>query len=161
MDGRYGGANGGGGGGGGSGRGEAGGIGMSEGTARLSRVIRNWTVSPSRAMCPSSGCVSASIQCAVEMKYSMFFDSGTSSMRNVRILTPLATARSTSRLICCDELALPEKISTITFAPVIASMIAAPQSTPPWMSRGATQQRMPRASNPAQTASATGLSLLE
>ena len=77
------------------------------------------------------------------------------------IETPLETARSTSRLICFDEFALAEKMSTMTFAPLIASMMAAPQSRPGTMSRGAIQQESPRCSSPAQTASATGLSAVE
>ena len=48
-----------------------------------------------------------------------------------------------------------------TIAPLIASMIAAPQSSPGRMSRGAIQQESPRCSSPAQTASATGLSAVE
>jgi hypothetical protein len=71
---------------------------------------------------------------------------------------PLATARSTSRLICGDSFACCEKISTSTLAPVIAVTIDSPQSIPGTMSRGAIQHRMPACSSVAQAASAEALS---
>ena len=84
-----------------------------------------------------------------------------SSIRNGTMRTFFATARSTSRRICGDSLACPEKIRTITSALEIASTIAPPQSVPAMMSRGAIQQRSPLASSPRHTLSATSLSLLE
>ena len=71
---------------------------------------------------------------------------------------PLLTARSTSRRIWCDLLAWEEKTRTMSRHSLIAPMIAAPQSRPGRMSRGAIQHRTPRFSSAAQTASATGLS---
>ena len=82
-------------------------------------------------------------------------------MRSGMIATPLCTARSTSRLICGDLFAAAEKTSTMTLLAPMASTIAAPQSRPGRMSRGAIQQRTPWRSSVAHTASATGLSAVE
>ena len=84
-----------------------------------------------------------------------------SSIRTGMTTSPLLTARSTSRLICGDPLACEEKTSSITRAWSIASINAEPHSIPGRMSRGAIQQRMPRDSSFAQTASAYGLSRAE
>jgi hypothetical protein len=95
------------------------------------------------------------------MKYSSDLLGGMFSNRNGINGTPLLTARSTSRLICGDSFAFAENNSTITFDAAIASMIAAPQSCPGRMSRGAIQHRTLLASRYAHTASAVTLSFEE
>jgi hypothetical protein len=82
-------------------------------------------------------------------------------MRIGTIVTPWLAANSTSRAIWPDVFAWSEKTRTITRLAWMASTMAAPQLDPGGTSRGATQQRIPLASKVAQTASATGLSLLE
>ena len=99
---------------------------------------------PSRALTAAVSCVrrssrggvNASSQCGVEMKYSSALLGTVSSIRTGMIGRPLATARSTSRLIYGDSFACCEKISTSTLAPVIAVTIDLPQSIPGTMSRG-------------------------
>ena len=91
----------------------------------------------------------------------MDFVGTASSMRTGIIGTPLLTARSISRWICRELLALEEKIRTITRHWSMASMMAPPYSPPGLISRGAIQHRMPVCSSTAQAASAAGLSLLE
>ena len=86
---------------------------------------------PSRALTAAVSCVrrssrggvNASSQCGVEMKYSSALLGTVSSIRTGMIGRPLATARSTSRLIYGDSFACCEKISTSTLAPVIAVTI--------------------------------------
>jgi hypothetical protein len=75
------------------------------------------------------------------MKYSSARVGATSSMRKGTTGMPLFTARSTSRSICEEALALPEKTSTIKRALPIASMIDSAQPTPGRMSRGAIHTR--------------------
>jgi hypothetical protein len=72
-----------------------------------------------------------------------------------------AKALWTSRWTCFELFALSEKISTITREPSMASMIAAPHSTPGATSRGAIQQRTPLDSNLLQSARAVSLSSFE
>jgi hypothetical protein len=119
------------------------------------------TVIGLKVRCRSSGGVNASSQCGVLRKYSSDRSGTTSSMRSGMIAVPLCTARSTSRLICCDSLACAENTNTNTRDAWIAEMIDSPQSAPGAMSRGAIQQRIPLASSVAQTASPTGLSFDE
>ena len=95
------------------------------------------------------------------MKYSSEAVGVTSSSRTGITGRPWFTARSTSRLICGEVLALADSRSTKIFASAIACTIAAPHSWPGRMSRGAIQQRMPCASSTAQVASAAGLSFDE
>ena len=54
----------------------------------------------------------ASSQCGVERKYSSDFAGITFSMRNGMTGNPALTARSTSRLICCERLAFAENTNT-------------------------------------------------
>ena len=108
--------------------------------------------------CLSMGGVSASSQCGVLIKYSSALLGSTSSIRSGMMGIPLLTARSTSRFICGDALECPEKTSTITFEPEIASMMHSLHSLPGGISRGAIQQRIPAASRVAQAASAVVLS---
>ena len=75
--------------------------------------------------------------------------------------TPPLTARSTSRRICLELLALDEKISTMARHWSMALTMAAPHSSPGVMSRGAIQHRMPACSSVAQVASAVALSTCE
>ncbi len=70
-------------------------------------------------------------------------------------------ASSISRRTCRLSFELAEKISTITLALSMASMIASAHSPPAGTSRGAIQQRMPAASKMAQAASAAVLSMVE
>jgi hypothetical protein len=58
----------------------------------------------------------ASSQCGVLMKYSSDLVGATSSMRRGMTANPRLTARSTSRLICCDVFAWEENTSTNTRA---------------------------------------------
>ena len=103
----------------------------------------------------------ASSQCGVLMKYSSDLVGATSSIRNGMTASPRLTARSTSRLICGEALALEENTSTKTRAWPRASTIDSPQSAPGRMSRGAIQQRTPADSRMAQAASAVSLSFDE
>ena len=119
------------------------------------------TASASCCRCFSSGGVSASSQWMAPRKYSIDLVGTTSSIRRGIIGTPLLTARSISRWICRESLALAEKISTITRHRSIASMMACPYSWPGLMSRGAIQHRTPARSSTALAASAAVLSLLE
>jgi hypothetical protein len=73
----------------------------------------------------------------------------------------LLTALSISRWICCEALALDEKMRTMTRQRSIASIMAAPYSPPGLISHGATQHRIPLRSSTAQAAWAAVLSLVE
>ena len=93
--------------------------------------------------CLSNGSVNASSHCGVEMKYSSDAVGATFSIRKGIIGLPFVTARSTSRLICTEALALAEKINTMTRASSMASMMEPPQSFDGRISRGAIQQLRP------------------
>ncbi len=95
------------------------------------------------------------------MKYSSERVGAMSSMRSGMTGMPLLTARSTSRRICGESLALAEKIRIIARQSAMAETMASPHSAPGTMSRGAIQQRMPAASSVAHAASAVGLSWVE
>jgi hypothetical protein len=95
------------------------------------------------------------------MKYASDLVGAACSIRIGIIVTPSPTARSTSRRTWRDSFVFDEKISTITRALLMASMMASPHSAPGEMSRGAIQQRMPAASSVAQAASAADLSICE
>src|SRR2546422_903748 len=72
------------------------------------------TVRARCSRCCSRGGVNASSQWTELMKYSNDSSGATSSMRTGMIVTPLLTARSTSRLIWGESFALAEKTRTIT-----------------------------------------------
>src|SRR6266700_2753837 len=94
-------------------------------------------MSTSWRRCCSSGGFIASSQWMVPRKYPIDLVGSTSSIRTGTIGMPLLTARSTSRRIWPEWLALSEKISTSTRQRSIASTISAPYSTPGLTSRGA------------------------
>src|SRR5665648_557366 len=87
--------------------------------------------------------------------------SAAASILSGTITTPASAATVSSRCTCSEPRELREKMSTMTRDDLSASTMEAAHSAPGGTSRGATQQRTRAASSPAQTASATALSLFE
>ncbi len=103
--------------------------------------------------------VIASSQCVPARMYP-FLGSG-STFLNGMMTSLLSRASMSSRPTSSEEFELEEKTSTMTRLFEMALEMAAGQSSPGAMSRGAIQQRMPADSIFAQIPSAMGLSLLE